>query len=224
MTVITPANLLRVSSLAGLLIAWTWLAHETSAGESASDLAVAVASAPIVAVVVLLLWRVDPRQRWLPATGGLAATLILAWQWQALRHNVSLLYYLQHAGTNLALGLLFGRSLIGQGEPLVTRFARLAHHGVVSDAQMRYTRQVTIAWTAYFGVTAGLSTALFLLASPIVWSTFANLLTMPLLGLMFAGEYLVRHRVLPPADRTRIADTIRGYREARQPGSLANDR
>lgn len=29
MTVITPANLLRVSSLAGLLIAWTWLAHET---------------------------------------------------------------------------------------------------------------------------------------------------------------------------------------------------
>lgn len=225
MTVITPAKLLRVSSLSGLLIAWTWLAHETSAGESASDLAVAVASAPIVAVVVLLLWRVDPRQRWLSATGGLAATLMLAWQWQALRHNVALLYYLQHAGTNLALGLLFGRSLIGPGEPLVTRFARLAHYGVVSDAQVRYTRQVTIAWTAFFGATASLSTALFLLASPTVWSTFANLLTMPLLGLMFAGEYLVRHRVLPPADRTRIADTIRGYRAAvRQPGSLANDR
>jgi uncharacterized membrane protein len=90
---------------------------------------------------------------------------------------------------------------------------------------LRYTRQVTIAWTAFFGATAAVSTTLFLFAPPTVWSIFANLLTIPLLGLMFAAEYLVRHRVLPPAECAGIADSVRGYRETmRQRGSRASDR
>jgi len=143
MTGITPATLLRGIAAAGLVIAWGWLAHAASAGKGDSNLAVAVASAPLLAIVVILLWRVG-RKWWLIA-GALALVGTLAWHWQALRHNVALLYCLQHVGTNLALGLLFGRSLFGPGESLVTRFARLAHHGVLSDAQLRYTRQVTIA-------------------------------------------------------------------------------
>jgi uncharacterized membrane protein len=223
MTGITPATLLRGIAAAGLVIAWGWLAHAASAGKGDSNLAVAVASAPLLAIVVILLWRVG-RKWWLIA-GALAVVGTLAWHWQALRHNVALLYCLQHVGTNLALGLLFGRSLFGPGESLVTRFARLAHHGVLSDAQLRYTRQVTIAWTAFFGATAAVSTTLFLFAPPTVWSIFANLLTIPLLGLMFAAEYLVRQRVLPPAECAGIADSVRGYRETmRQRGSRASDR
>lgn len=223
MTGITPATLLRGIAVAGLVIAWGWLAHVASAGNGDSDLAVAVAATPLLAIVVILLWRVGGA--WWLVAGTLAVVGLLAWHWQALRQNVALLYCLQHVGTNLALGVLFGRSLFGGGESLVTRFARLAHHGVLSDAQLRYTRQVTIAWTAFFGTTASVSTTLFLFAPPAVWSIFANLLTLPLLGLMFAAEYLVRHRVLPPADCTGIADSVRGYREAmRQRGSLASDR
>ena len=215
--------LLRGLGVGGLLIAWAWLAHEASAGEGGSDLAVVLASSPLLAIVVILLWRVG-KPRWLIA-GGLVALAGLAWHWQMLRQNVALLYYLQQVGANLVFGLLFGRSLFGGGEALVTRFARLAHHGVLSPAQCRYTRQVTIAWTVFFALTAALSTALFLFASPRAWSVFANLLALPLLCLMFVAEYLVRHRVLPPADRTGIADSIRAYREAgRQRRSLANDR
>mgnify|MGYP003388794703 FL=1 len=49
MTGITPATLLRGIAAAGLVIAWGWLAHAASAGKGDSNLAVAVASAPLLA-------------------------------------------------------------------------------------------------------------------------------------------------------------------------------
>lgn len=210
MTGLPPGRLLRGLALAGLLIAWAWLAHYTSAGEGDPDLAVALASAPILAVVLLLLGRSG--RRWWMLVGTLASLGGLIWYWPELRRNVALLYFLQHLGTNLALAVLFGRSLFGPGEALVTQFARLAHQGVLSTAQARYTRQVTRAWTLFFVLMALVSTGLFLLAPPILWSVFANLLTMPLLCLMFLGEWLVRNLVLPPADRTGITDSLRAYR------------
>ena len=70
------------------------------------------------------------------ATSGqkVAVLGLLAWLWPALRQNVALLYYVQHLGTNLALATLFGRSLFGPGEALVTQFSRKAHSGVISAA------------------------------------------------------------------------------------------
>lgn len=47
-----------------------------------------------------------------------------------------------------------------------------------------------------------------------VWSVFANLLSTPLLMLMFAGEYAVRWFVLPAADRAGPLEAIRAYRLA----------
>jgi len=212
MIAITPRHLLRGLGVSALVIAWACLAHATSASDHASDLELAVAFAPLLVVVVLVVWRIKPR--WWLFAGGAALLALLAAHWETLRHSAGFLYYLQHAGSNLVLAVLFGRSLAGPGESLVTRFARFAHHGVLSPAQSRYTRQVTIAWTAFFATNAVLSTALYLFAATTVWSIFANLLAMPLVGLMFAAEFLVRHRVLPPADRTSVADTVRGYRES----------
>ncbi|MBL0355128.1 MAG: hypothetical protein IPP03_21745 [Dechloromonas sp.] len=209
---LTPANLLRALALFALAAAWAWLAHQGSAGEGNPDFAAALAALPVVAIVVMLLWRVR-NPLWI-AGGGLAVLGLLAWLWPALRHNVALLYYIQHLGTNLALAILFGRSLFGPREALVTQFSRKAHGGVISAAKADYTRQVTIAWSIFFITTALLSTALFWLAPPAVWSVFANLLTLPLIGLMFAVEYCFRWCVLSPADRSTIADTIRGYRAA----------
>lgn len=220
---ISPSAWLRAFGAAGLLIAWALFAHYASAEEGDSDVATALAGASMLAVIVLLLWRVRNRG-WL-VVGTLATMALLAGCWPFLRRNVALLYYLQHVGANLALAVLFGRSLFGSGDSLVTHFARLAHYGVLTDAQLRYTRQVTVAWTAFFAMTAALSTILFAFSSATVWSVFANLLGLPLLCLMFVGEYLFRHRVLPPADRTSIADTIRGYRASlRDKRSLAEHR
>ena len=222
--IMTPAKLLRGLALFALVAAWAWLAHQGSAGEGNPDFAAALATLPVVAIVVMLLWRAG-NPLWM-AGGGLAVLGLLAWLWPALRQNVALLYYVQHVGTNLALATLFGRSLLGRREALVTQFSRKAHGGVISVAKARYTRQVTIAWTIFFLATALLSTLLFWLAPPAAWSVFANLLTVPLILLMFAVEYGFRHRLLAPGDRSSVADTIRGYRAATRRGSdtLANHR
>jgi uncharacterized membrane protein len=87
-------------------------------------------------------------------------------------------------------------------------------HDALSPMLVRYTRSVTWAWTLYFGGIAGLSLLLFWLAPVDVWSWFAYLLGIPLLVLMFVGEYAVRWYVLPAADRAGPFDAIRAYRQA----------
>ena len=210
MTGLSPAAILRGIAVGVLVVAWAILAHYGSAGDGPADFSAALATAPMLAFVVILLWRVG--QPLLIALGGLLILALLALSWPTLRQNVALLFYIQYLGTNLALGTLFGRSLFGGGDALVTTFAKLAHDGVISPAKARYTRQVTVAWTLFFFASAGVSTVLFLFGQTVIWSVFVNLLSTPLLVLMFAAEHLIRNRVLPPEDRSSIADTIRGYR------------
>jgi len=222
--IMTPANLARGLALFALAAAWAWLAHQGSAGGGNPDFAAALATLPVAAIAVMLLWRAG-NPLWI-AGGGLAVLGLLAWLWPALRQNVALLYFVQHLGTNLALAILFGRSLFGPREALVTQFSRKAHGGFISAAKARYTRQVTVAWSVFFLATALLSTALFWLAPPAAWSVFANLLTLPLILLMFAVEHCFRYRLLAPDDRSSVADTIRAYRAAsqRRADTLANHR
>ncbi len=212
MITLAPGRFARGVGVSALVIGWAVLAHATSASEQASDLELVVALSPLAVIAGVLVWRTR-YGAWLWVGVGVLLAL-LASNWGTLRQNASLLYYLQHAGSNLFFALLFGRSLAGPGEALVTRFARFAHYGSLSPEQIRYTRQVTAAWTIFFVALSTVSTALFVLAPTTVWSIFANLLTMPLLGVMFAAEFIVRHRVLPPAERTNLADTLRGYRES----------
>lgn len=219
---LTPANLLRTLAVLALIVGWAVLAHRGSAGDANPDLSAALATAPFIAIAVMLLWRAG-HPLWIIG-GGIAVFLLLVWAWPLLRQNIALLYYVQHLGTNLALATLFGRTLFGGREALVSQFARFAHGGSISPLKARYTRQVTIAWTLFFLSTATLSTLLFWLAPPAAWSVFANLLTIPLLVLMFAGEHLARQRLLPPAERSSIADTIRGYRAGMQARNQAAPR
>ena len=209
MTGLTPAAILRGLAVGVLVLAWAVLAHFGSAGDGSSDFAAALACAPLVAIAIILLWRVSPV--WM-ILGGLAVLGLVAWSWPTLRQNVALLYFIQHFGTNLALGILFGRTLLSGRQPLVTHFALLAHNGSISPAKERYTRGVTLAWTIFFFGMASVSALLFFFASAAAWSAFANLLSLLLIVLMFAAEHFVRLRVLPPEDQSSIADTIRGYR------------
>jgi uncharacterized membrane protein len=93
---------------------------------------------------------------------------------------------------------------------MCSRIARLIH-GELSATLARYTRRVTIAWALFFGLTTAASGALFAFAPLAAWSTFANLLTIPLVTLMFAGEYAVRLYALPSAERGGILDAVRAY-------------
>lgn len=94
--------------------------------------------------------------------------------------------------STLLLGL-FGASLF-QGMPLVERFARLREPDLPAVA-VRYTRSVTAVWSAFF-LGNGLVAAALTLWAPLSWWTLYNgLIAYLLMGLLFAGEWLVRQRV-----------------------------
>lgn len=200
-----------VPATAALLVAWAGAAHLGSSGAGSADFNAAVALIPLVAAWAVLLWQL--RNRWVLA-GGMAGTLMLTFGfWSPLRQNVPLLYYLQHLGSHLALAIWFGKSLLGPGDALITSMARFLDGDNVSPRKQRYTRQLTMAWTAFFLVNALVSTLLFLAAPVAIWSVHANLLTGPLVATMFFGEYLVRLRVLPAHERPSLADVVRAYRQ-----------
>ncbi len=144
--------------------------------------------------------------------GALFAALCLPW----LSQNIAALYLVQQAGVNAALGLWFAFSLRPGHEPLVTRFAR-PFHARISPALHRYTRQVTIAWSLFFLLMTVISLALFSFAPRPIWSLFANAATLPLVLLMFLGEFLMRRWALPPEDRLDPLSALRAYRQASRP-------
>lgn len=126
---------------------------------------------------------------------------------------VNWLYLAQHVGINVVLGLVFGRSLIGPRQPLCTMFAGRVHEHM-TPLIVRYTRQITVAWTVFFFAMAALSVLLFAFAPREAWSLFANILTLPLVAAMFVAENEVRKRVLPPQDQFGILAAVRAFRAA----------
>ena len=207
---VRPTQVLRSLALVALMAIWAVAAYFGSSGRGSPDFNVAIGVAPIAVVLAMLLWRV--RHPLGMAAGGLLVAAALAWLWPSLRQNVALLYFIEHLGTNLAFAALFGKTLIGPGDPLITHFARIVNNGVLSGRQLRYTRQATQAWTGFFLVNATLSSLLYALVPHAVWSFYASLLTAPLVGLMFVAEHLWRMHALPPEERPSIADVARAWR------------
>jgi hypothetical protein len=104
-----------------------------------------------------------------------------------------------HWGIYASLIIGFALTLRPGNDPLITAMARRMH-GPLSAEMLAYTRKVTIAWTLFFAVQLAISVGLFCGAPLIWWSFFVNILDIPLVALMFAGEYAIRLRVLddPP--------------------------
>lgn len=128
-----------------------------------------------------------------------------------LRAHVALLYYLQHTGMMLCGALFFGLSLLPAQEALCVRFARYGHETLTPELA-RYAHGATVAWALFFVGMGVVSTLLFFSPLPkSVWSAFDTLLTLPLVGLMFAVEYAVRRRLLPHESDQGITGAWRAY-------------
>jgi uncharacterized membrane protein len=197
--------------IAVLAIGYPLLAHYTNESAHGGNLGALVAIAPVVLIALVLAWR-SPRR--FIMLGVLVLLGIALWVgWSALENHLGLVYWLQHVGMLLVLFMTFGRTLIAGRQPLCTRFAE-AVHAVVTPQHEIYTRQVTIAWTLFFVTMALASTLLFFLAPLATWSVFANFLTLPLVALMFIGEFWVRRWVLPDMRHMHILDAVRAYRNS----------
>lgn len=76
----------------------------------------------------------------------------------------------------------------------IERLARLQEPDL-PEAAVRYTRRVTQVWCVFFIVNGGIALYTALWASAATWALYNGLIAYVLMGLLFAGEWLIRRRV-----------------------------
>ncbi|MGN1324809.1 MAG: hypothetical protein ACI4YA_00480 [Candidatus Spyradenecus sp.] len=88
----------------------------------------------------------------------------------------------------------FAWSLRQGATPLVERFARKFEKQPLNARGVAYCRRVTWAWVLFLSAHVGVTVAT-LWASAEVWALYNGAIAYGLMGLMFAGEWLIRRRV-----------------------------
>ena len=141
----------------------------------------------LCALAVLRAWTTRERV-WLWAAVG--SGLLAVW---ATLANAALPLKLYPVLVNVALLLLFALSL-RFGPPVAERLARLQEPNLPEQA-VAYTRRVTQVWCGFFVLNGGLALATALWASDYLWALYNGLVAYVLIGMLFAGEWLVRQRV-----------------------------
>lgn len=92
---------------------------------------------------------------------------------------------------NLALLVSFGGSLWAE-RPMVERFARLQIDDL-SEAEMRYCRNVTKVWCGFFVTNGSIALYLALAGNLETWTIFTGFISYLLIGTLFGAEYVYRH-------------------------------
>ncbi len=124
--------------------------------------------------------------------GALLTAGIALWWWGEAMDVL----YLPPVLINIALMILFGRTLLPGATPLVARVASL-WRGPLDLAVAQYTRRVTISWTIFFALMLLESITLALFAPLHIWSLFTNFLNYVFVLLFFVIEYQLRLYCLP---------------------------
>lgn len=122
----------------------------------------------------------------------LAALLALAGT-TALTNSETLLR-LYPAAVSAGMLALFGLSL-HYPPSMVERFARLSEPDL-PPAGVRYTRRVTQVWCAFFIANGSVATYTALHANRETWALYNGFIAYLLMGALFAGEWLVRRRLV----------------------------
>lgn len=199
---------LQLAAVVVAIIAYSGLSHYSNSHAQARDLATGLALAPMLALGAVLAWR--SLGAVLAVLSAVLTAFLLFEFWPGLTRNFSVLYFVQQFGFYLLMALSFGITLIAPRVPMCTMMADKIH-GPLTPQELRYTRQVTVAWTLFFVLNMLATWLLFQFAPLKVWSIFVNFASLPLLALMFLGEYLVRRQVLPQVQGGGIIATLRVY-------------
>ena len=202
---------MRSAGIAIAIAGYALLAHYTNTMAKDASLGALTALAPPVLFASLLAW--NSRKRCTMISALMLSGLFAFSLWDAITQHFGLIYWLQDTGMQLGLLFTFGRTLVHGQKPLCVRFAEETHAPLTPRHEV-YARNVTIAWTLFFGSMALASTLLFFFAPIGVWSVFANFLTLPLIALMFIIEHRVRKLRLPEARDAHILDALRSFRKA----------
>lgn len=129
--------------------------------------------------------KVSAAARW---SAGAALVLAAGAVWA----NALLPLKLYPVLVNAALLIAFGYSLASPPS-MVERMARLTEPDL-PPAGVAYTRTVTKVWCVFFIINGSIALGTAVWASQAVWSLYNGVIAYVLMGLLFAGEYLVRLR------------------------------
>jgi uncharacterized membrane protein len=94
---------------------------------------------------------------------------------------------------SLGMAAAFGLSLRG-GPTLVEIFSSLTHPDPTPAAKA-YMRKVTLVWCVFLLGNAAVSALTVASGDMVLWTLYNGLISYVLMGVLFAGEYLVRRRV-----------------------------
>ena len=100
------------------------------------------------------------------------------------------LFLLLPVGINAVLLVAFLRTL-QRGPSMVERFARLQVEQL-SEEELRYCRSVTIVWCAFFFMNGAVAAGLAFSGRIEAWTLYTGAIAYGLMGLLFAGEIVVR--------------------------------
>ena len=198
---------LQYAAACAAIAVYAGLSHYSNYVAGGRDLGAALALAPITVVAMILAWRTAPPAVAALVYAGLAGAIVGLWP--VLRQNYPLINLVQDSSVYCLLGITFGRSLLPGRVALCTQLAD-REHGPLSAVEVRYTRLVTAAWTAFFFLITAVSILLYVSAPLRIWSVFINFCVLPLMGAMFIAEYQLRRRILP-GKRTGLLATLRVY-------------
>jgi uncharacterized membrane protein len=179
-----------------------------------SDWHATIVVGPMTLLAAILAWH--RRQRAIAVLAALAAAALVAQAWRGGGLAAESIYVTEHVAIHLLLAVVFGITLQGGHESLITALARRVH-GSLTPEMERYSRKVTLAWTIYFVAMAALSLALFNFAPFPTWAAFASLATPFAMLALFVGEYLLRYRLHPEFERATLAQAVRAYADRAAP-------
>jgi uncharacterized membrane protein len=140
----------------------------------------------LAAAARLPAMKVSPAARW----SGAGALLLVA---GAVWSNALLPLKLYPVLVNLAFLAAFGWSLLTP-QSMVERMARLSEPDL-PPAGVAYTRTVTKVWCVFFVINGSIALGTALWATEAQWSLYNGVIAYLLMGVLFAGEYLVRLKV-----------------------------
>lgn len=95
---------------------------------------------------------------------------------------------------NVVLLTVFVYSLVFP-PAVITRLAR-SHDPNLSDSGVRYTRNVTLVWSVFFSLNGLVALYTALWATIEIWTLYNGFVTYVLMGVLMAGEWLVRARIM----------------------------
>jgi uncharacterized membrane protein len=204
---------MRLVGIVALIFAYSIIANHTLQSDAHTALGALVAIAPILLTCVLIALRSKQRVLMLAALILISPLFWLTWSHFKLHYDW--IYWLEHESLQLALLIMFARTLRSGRQPLCTQFAEMMH-GQLSPELTNYTRKVTIAWVIFFASIIIVSCWLFFFYPIGTWSIFSNFIYLPLVGLMFMLEYIVRIRALPKMEQSNIMDAIHAFMDKPQ--------